>query len=367
MGRNGSFDIQDIRDFRYLDLNLAIPILFLLVPYGIIQIGLLHQAQQVMFVLGAVVIMAWQIRNRAISLFLTYLCAWILFLFIYAMFRPVPEVVVLGAFDAVLYLGAAAMIFHCVTLSKISDETFFNIICISALAQLLLAYLQYAGFDAFTWILNKAIPTTSILQGHPTGTLGNNNFLAAYLAISFPMFFRRGWWFCIPFIAVMLYLSNTTSAVVPAIIVSIWYFRDKISKREMRIGIAGGLLAVAAYALFQHTPFYSNPRWVDWGIAVKQIFESPWAFIFGRCPGALWGKSYPMHNEWLQIFHSYGLIGFSLFCGIVFSLFAKTKNRILTASLMTAGINMFGNYNLHLAPSAFLITLIAGLKERESL
>jgi Kef-type K+ transport system membrane component KefB len=98
---------------------------------------------------------------------------------------------------------------------------------------------------------------------------------------------------------------------------------------------------------------------------LKQLTVQPISIIIGMGPGAGWGKAYPMHNEWLQCLHQFGLIGLSLMVG--FAATISRGNRVLFTAFLIAAVNMFGNYSLHLAPSAFLICVIAGLIEREKL
>lgn len=345
--------------------NYAILITFMLVPFGFLQFGVLHGGHHLALILSSLVIIGWQVKNRAFSLFITYLAAWMAFILVFAMCKEVPKQVVMGAMDATLYIGFGSAVFYCVTQSAIRNETFYNAICAAVLIQMAFGISQHFGFDPLTWGLGLFFATQSLIPGHMTGTLGNNNFLAAFVAISLPLFFRPRWRWFLPVLALVLYGSNTTSAVVPAVLASAWYFRGKLTKREQVLSIIGAVLVIGAYSCFQHTPFYKNPRWIDWTAATKQLFYSPWAVVFGMCPGAGWGKPYPMHNEWLQAFHQYGAIGFFLIAWFVHELFFTAKNRMLTASLMIAAINMFGNYSLHLAPSAFLIIIIAGLIERE--
>jgi hypothetical protein len=168
----------------------------------------------------------------------------------------------------------------------------------------------------------------------------------------------------IPVIGIVLYLSNTTSAFIPAVLGTIFFFFPYILKENrMFVFGGGGLIVCLSYACFQHSAIWSNPRWVDWAAALKQLTVHPLVIIFGMGPGAGWGKVYPMHNEWLQGLHQFGLIGLTFMAGYVITIYRC--NRILFTAFMIAVVNMFGNYSLHLSPSAFLIIVIAGLIERE--
>lgn len=367
-------------------MNYALIFALFFIPLGFLQYGVIHNGHHLAFALMATLVIGWQIKNRIISLFVSYLVLWQAFVLIYSMFHRVPRIVVLSATETVLYVTFGLFIYHAVTESKIKKETIYNVICIAACFQLTIALTQFfLHYDPVVHFLKFAFAGRAIgLLGENTvtGTLGNNNFLAAYLAISLPFFFRKtghfsfmgrdipfGWFYAVPVILFILYKSSTTSAVVPAIIASAWFFKDKLTKRELYLAIGGAALVIIAYACFQHTPFYENPRWKDWMSAIQQVSISPWTLIFGMGPGAGWGKGYPMHNEWLQFFHQYGIIGAALMGAFAYRIFRVDlfiiQNKILFASMLVIVINMFGNYSLHLAPSAFLIILIAGLIERE--
>src|SRR5208283_1462407 len=90
--------------------------------------------------------------------------------------------------------------------------------------------------------------------------------------------------------------------------------------------------------------------------------------IFGRGIGAFWGKIYPLHNEYIQVVFELGLIGLTLMLGYIITTLRylwKSKNIILLASFAAACIDMGANYSMHIATTAFLICIIAGLIERK--
>lgn len=339
---------------------------FLLVPYGFLSFGeTLHIGHQYALVLSAVMIVASMIKNNRISLFLVYLTGWMLFILIFRMLYPiVPAAVAKSALETVQFILVGSMIFFAVTKSKIKSETFYDCICVAALLQTLEAACQFLGFDPVRSLLNLAVPVGSILLGDAvTGTLYNPNFLAAFLAISLPFFFREKWYYGLILVLPILFLCKTTSAIVPAIIGAIYFFHGKLTKREFWIGAVGGFIVIAAYALFSHGSILANPRWIIWEIILLQVLETPASLLFGYGPGAGWGQPYPMHNEWLQTLHQFGLIGMTLLIGYVLKI--GKSNRILFTAFIIATINMFGNSSLHLAPSAFLIIIVAGLIERD--
>jgi hypothetical protein len=389
---------------RVFDKDNLLPFCFMLLPFMIIlmaaplssKIATIHISHHYAFFIFGVIMMTTFIRNRWIIIFVAYACAWTLFILIMTvMHQEIPQQVTKNAFDALTFLFVGVLIYSLVIQSKIRNEIFYNLVCVSALIQAAIALLQFVGFDPILFIINsgfhKALP---LLDGRTlTGTLGNNNFLAAYLAISFPFFFRKNWFYGLIVIIPCLILGNTSAAVIPAIIGTIFFLFPKI--KALRKGYEGGAFidfiwwAVIAglmfsgtyYALVYHPSILDTTsetaRWNLWAIALKQILHDPLTLICGFGPGAGWGKPFPMHNEWLQGTHQYGAIGLVLMAGYAVNAFRgkwitdvnfasfQKPDRILLAAFLIALINMLGNYSLHLAPSAFLIIIIAGLIERD--
>jgi hypothetical protein len=342
-----------------------LPLMFMLVPLGFISFGLIHEGQHYALLIAFVAILATTVRNNWITAFSWYLCAWVLFICIYRMAHPTPQIVFTRAMEQLFYMAAGLAIYSAVVNTKnIKQDYFYNIICIAALIQGVIAISQSFGFDPVVWGLNLITNAKPTLDPRTmTGTLGNNNFLAAYLAISMPFFFRKNWFYGLILIIPVLYLCNTTSAIVPVIIGAMFFFYPRMSaKVKVIIGVVSAAI-IFWYAVFQHTPIHTNPRWGLWAGVLKQVFYSPFTFICGYGPGAGWGQTFPMHNEWLQCLQKYGIIGLTLLAGYVLTIYRG--NRMLLTAFIIAAINMFGNYPLHLAPSVFLIIIVAGLIERE--
>ncbi len=338
---------------------------FLMLPFGFLTFGIIHQGQHLAFVIAAMVIIGSLIKNDWIFSFFIYSTFWILFICIYRLFFPAtPIQTCLTAMDMMIYFMAGAVIYVAVVKSKLKNETFYNIICIAALIQGTLALLQSFGFDPVVWTLNKVLTAVPLLDSRTmVGSLGNNNFLAAFIGISLPFFFRKNWFYGLILLIPILYFSRTTSAIVPVLIGSFVFFYPHMYKRFKIVAGVALLLAASWYAVFHHTPFYANPRWTLWYEAFR-IWAVHWfPVVFGMGPGANWGHNYPMHNEWAEGLYQFGLIGVALMIGYVVTIYRG--NRILFSAFIILAINMFGNYPIHLAPSAFLIIIICALIERE--
>jgi hypothetical protein len=351
---------------------MVLPFMVILVTTPIGRAGItIHISHHFALFIFGVAMATMLVKNKWLSSFVIYACIWTLFILIYTVKNPqVPQIVTRNAFDALTFLLSGILIYALVIRSKISNDTFYNLICISALLQAGLAICQYLWIDPFLWLINAgfhmAIPR---LDPHTlTGTLGNNNFLAAYLAIALPFFFRKGWFYGLILLIPCLILANTASAVVPAIVGTMFYFYPKVKDNRKTIIYAGALFAsLALYYVTTYHPISidGNGRFPFWGEALSQIRYNLFTMICGMGPGAGWGRSFPLHNEWLQCLHQYGAIGLSLLVG--YALTAYRGNRMLFTAFIIILINMIGNYSLHLAPSAFLIIITTGLMEREKI
>lgn len=338
----------------------ALPVLMLAIPYMVLTRGLLHGSHHLALVLFAAVMVGMLAGNAWISAFMVYLTGREVFLFLGAI-NGNPGAAIAGL-DVMVYLIAGLLFFVAARYSSLKLSTFYNFVCAGAILQAVIAALQFFGVDVMLMVLNLFVPARGrLVDGTLLGTLGNPNFLAAYLAISLPFFFRRGWaWFILPIVLILLG-SNTTSAVVPAIIGAVWFYWDRYSGIRPTI-IAGALLPAILYVTTMDVPFWESPRWGFWMQAMEQL-DTTGKILFGLGPGAAWAQKWPLHSEWITIVHQFGLVGLWIVGGYAMTLWRG--NRVLFAALLIALINAGGNYNLHLAPSAALIAVIAGLIERD--
>jgi hypothetical protein len=364
--------------------------MFLVLPFAFLAKGIIHEGQHLALIIASVAVVGSYLRNKWLASFSWYLCLWVVFILVYSMIYPLNGSVVAAALDRLIYFFAGFALFIGVTLSRIPNRRFYDAIRIATIIQMGLSLSQFCGFDPIKSILELMTGTRQLIEPRAlTGTLGNNNFLAAFVAISLPFFFRaeervfmfkprwyirqENWGRTIPFridwrfflipAALVLILSITSSAFIPAIIGTAVYFWPKLSRDKRNFLIYWAAALSFTYAFVYHPSLRISPRWVDWGNVIAIIMPHPLAATFGMGPGAYWGKPYPMHNEWLECFYQFGVIGFGIMAGYAANIFRG--NRLLFSAFLIAAINMFGNYSLHLAPSAFLIILIAGLIERE--
>lgn len=369
-------------------------ILFMLVPYAFVTAGIAHVGHRLFLLIVGLILIACLTENNWFKVFFIYAACWQVWLFL-IYWGKLPHKPRMGI-EQLVFFTAAIIIFVVVKNGSLKKERFFDAICISALLQSILAVFQINKIDPIVNLLRCFIEVNIELDPSCiTGTLFNNNFLAAYLGFTLPFFFRPYWKYCIPLLVVLIYWAKTSMAVMSVLVGMAFYFGGGY----LRIVIA--IVLGCLYSFLLDKPFfsydiqhqlnrsgltdmdkanylinqYSSTRFGIWAQAIKEIFDSWWTCIFGHGPGARWGRPYPMHNEYLQVWHQYGLIGLGLLVGFIIdlsrryvhfkSMMMKDGNRMLFASFVIICVNMIGNYPLHLAPSAFLIIIVVGLMQRE--
>jgi len=346
-----------------------LPLAFLLVPFAVLSGGLIHISHHFALIIAGAFLLGAYIKNRWVSAFFFMCGAWQIALCLIVLTNKMHPQMLAGSLYSFMFLLVAGIIYISVYESKLKTETFYNFICVSALLQIVICLTQYfLNFDPHRYLVGLfAQVGASLTESTVTGTLFNPDFVAAYLAISLPFFFRgklksfkpQWWWATIP-ISLILIVSKSSSAAIPAIIGTAFYFGGIKY-------VALGIIPIAAYILYDR-PFeqlnaqLEGGRGAIWMQAWEQIKTQPFVkFLFGN--GSMISNRYPLHSEWLTMFQQYGLVGLSLLVGYIATI--HRKNRVLFTAFIIAAINMLGNYPLHLAPSAFLILLIVGLIERE--
>jgi len=351
-----------------------LPALFILAPFLILARGYIWHGQQIGLMVIFLVILATMIENKLAKTFLFYVAVWQAYLFYRALINPSATGQALNGFQQVLFMFAGAIIYLKASRSKLHMSLFYNIICIGALIQTSIALLQkFTGIDLVVIGLSLIAESRSSIGDRAlVGMLGNPNYLAAFLAISLPFFFRgkiksflpQWWWGIIP-VSVGLILSMTSAAVIPALIgCGIFIFlRYRPDWKNTCTFITCLLFAAFYYTVFyDNSSVLNNERFGLWKEVFNQVITSPLGFASGIGPAAKWAHPYPMHSEWVTLFHQFGFLGLVIAGGFIFTI--PRKNIYLLSAFVIAIINMAGNAALHIPVTAFLICMIAGLMER---
>ncbi len=354
-----------------------LPFMFILIPFAIISRGLVHDGERLFFTIAFIVIVGSLIENRWLRYFLWYLAGWQFFIAVSQLITGeagrwltmalVPQQ---GGYHIdffighSLYIAMGALIFHAVSKSKVPRETYFNVIRAITIIETVIALAQWFGFDPILHGMGLIVPTQESLGAHEiSGSLGNFNFVAAWLAITLPLFFQGKWkWFILP-MGLVFYAAHTGAAFTAAIIGSVYYWWPKIKARERVLGLMASILGLGWYNFLYHPHKLDGERFQILGMAFRDIGSSFWHIIFGFGPDALTRNQFPLHNEYVQCLYQFGLVGVALMLAFLFTF--STRSKVLFTCFLIACIDIGGNYALQLAPSAFLLIIITGLMERE--
>ena len=256
--------------------------------------------------------------------------------------------------------------------SKVQKETYFNVICSFTVFFCCIGLSQKFGYD----IIERTLSLTTLV-GHESGTVmvssvfGNNNFFAAWLAISCIMFFRPIWCFFIPVILYNLYLTHTMAADI-ALACGVFYYIPLLLKKYFSqqfinrvIYPALGLLLCVGltYAITYHYNSFMQ-RIGFWQDAMATVFITPDIAIFGFGQGLLWQEGGQLHSEPFNILFNFGLFGISIMILYLIDQIMAKSGKILTACLIVCIVNSLANHLMHVVTTAILAISILAYNEK---
>lgn len=287
-----------------------------------------------------------------------YCAAWMSFVYSWGFLGGSPSTVYVNA-NAITCLILGAVYFLFFVRADVDDALIHDGICISALIQAGIAFFQVLDWDPIHRLMALVVvPHADLAWTSPVGTLGNPNWLGAYLSISLPFFFCRDEKWVQPGMAVCLVILATSTTPILAAIAGIcfiawgWW------------GFAGALIPAGFYmAVIDRHVLASTPRLGFWASGLKSSFSSWHTAVVGWGPGISWQPDNHLHNQYLQTLFNYGLIGLGLMVGYIAS--ALRSSRMLTAAIIIIAVNMAGNSPLNVVPCALLVLTVMALIERE--
>jgi hypothetical protein len=379
-----------------------VPIVFLILPFAFLSPGLIWKSQLLFFLICPIFIIAMNLKNFWIKSFLLYIAAWQIFVFLMGFnhkgYSPGPGLSVL------LALMAAAFIFKFITESTLANEKWAMVIRIAVIVQILISLPQPFGVNPLVYFLSFLTNVKEMQLLHLVGTLGNRNFLAAFIAISVPFFI--GWrTFTIKgisinpaLIGIFGFLALCLSPGTLAAIIGMGFFLSfnlpfwkRLIAWSLAIKIAvafaaayvlitgnhlnefqalpGQLKELIATGKVTFDPFQGDVgRFGMWMMAFSQLIKS-WVFmVFGFGPAAFWGREYAIHGEYMSVWFQYGLIGLFLMLGYIITTgryLWKKKSLVLLTSFLIICLDMVGNFPAEIASTAFMMIIVCGLIERE--
>jgi hypothetical protein len=312
-------------------------------------------------VVAVAVLLSLRLTSPFLILGGLYAAAWMGFVYSWGFLGGDPGTV-FKVTDALVCLILGMVFFLAVLHSRVNAKTIGNIICVSALLQAGLAFLQMLDWDPIHRAVGAVVQARAagdFAWNTPVGTMGNQNWLGAYLSISLPFFFCRDSRWVQPGTAVALIILATSTVPVLAALAGICF----ILLGWLGLWIAG-LSGLGYVMAFDHGHLkVDDARFQYWASGLKTSFLSWHSALVGWGPGIPWKVGNHLHNGFLQVLFNYGLIGLGLVVGYIWS--ALKASKMLTACVVIIAVNMAGNNPLHVVPCAMLILTVMALIERE--
>lgn len=348
-------------------LDWIVPLAFFALPFALCARGLIHTSHYTAFFALGLVWIGCLVDNAILKAFFWYCFAWLAFILGFSFLYPGPmSAIVPLSLQSAMILTVGGALFVTVSRSSLSDVSWFNTVCIAALVQAVIGLLQVFVFDPVVWLISFVVPAGGQGGYAPSGFLGNNNFFAAFMAFSLPLFLRRRWILFAPVIVFALVLANTRTAWIAASAGIVYYLWPVLESRRARVIFIGVVAcATVAYLLGTGREFSHLERFDYWVDAVRTSFNNGrFTVVFGNGFGSVWQVGNSLHSEYVETFFALGLVGLIMLAAFIFTTIITSPSRRLTAVFIIMAVNVIGNHAAHLAPSAFFIIIIIALIER---
>lgn len=246
-----------------------------------------------------------------------------------------------------------------------------NGMAIGCLAQSLLGIFGYFGINIYPELFNLFADNFKVVNADPgpgnvIGSLGNNNLLGSYIALTSLSFLshKNKWPILIP--ATALFLSGSLMGIA-SFLGGIFFYINlnyKILKKWQMYSVAS--LGMIIF------PFLSlgidSGRLDIWKKNIDLVdFKH---FLIGR--GAGWFGDQKIfsidniatqeHNSFLSFFNIFGIIGIVLIFPVLKRyLMAKENNKVFPSILFASFCNSYGHFTLHQSTVAIIITITAAV------
>lgn len=341
--------------------DIAILAIIALLPLGIWG-SVVHYGHAHTLMLAALVVVAISMPNPYLKAFLLYLACWCAYI-VATCFLGIREGnATLLLLDGCSWIICAAVLFLAVYHSKIKAERFYDAICIASLIQASIGIAQFYGFDPISLGLGRIIKVTSEIPfTTPVGTLGNPNFLGAFLAISALFFLRRKWFFLLPIILFALGISHARAAAMAFIIGAAFYGYSKFEIKNILPICIGATVMAAVYWFSEGRG--TGDRFEMWQDGIQKTCSSLQTIVFGFGPNAQWKQGDQLHSEYVMTFFNYGLVGLAIMAEYIRKIYRG--NVLLFSVFIIICVNGIANHLLHTIPTMLLAVTVAALIERE--
>jgi hypothetical protein len=273
---------------------------------------------------------------------------------------PIPQTVV-PFYTTSFYLVMLQVLSDNLNIARIRG--LLNVICLIAIAQVVMMILQYFGAyfciipriwngnkEIFRLFENTRMPfaITSdpwAYKDYWAGFTGNPNFASSLLGLCFPAFLRKKWCWAIPVLLLGILICGSTQGLIIMAVCSIVYAFMTLGRKKGTIVFLISCVAIVAFAYWKHDLFnitLSNRTHI-WSFYIQHLIPTRWIVGWGMGQGKyLWlialkemGGRYPWlhsHNEYITLWAELGIIGFGLMMGYFASTMLKFKRLLKLGS-----------------------------------
>jgi len=355
-------------------LDRVVMVAFFAVPVGVLSLGHILNGHLNTFIAAGVAMSGAMLPHRLLRLFVLYAALWLLWLMAaYVGSASDPFAVVRAAAEveraklACVWIMFAAVIVSAAYRTRYPLETILTAVRVTVIVQLVFAVSQMLGTDLLLSVMALIVPTEygGISPVMPTGTLGNQDFFAGYIAMATVFFLKGRWRLVLPVIAWVLIRTHVTTAAFAVVAGVGAYYIPGLSWDRVAVVVMLALAAACFYVFFiDGRAFWTDSaRFSAWRDVLTRVVSEPKALVFGFGPCARSRLLHPLHNDWLAVLLKYGLIGLSLLSAYAWQFYRG--DRQLFGAFVAGCVHALGNHPMHLAPAAFLMCLVIGLGERQ--
>jgi hypothetical protein len=350
-------------------LEYYLAALLILLPLGVWG-STVHYGHAHSLIIFAVIGMGLIMPNQWMRLFMYYLAGWLAYATagLFLGFLTSNHTITAYLLEGSVWTALGAVVFALIYYGRIKNETAFNILCVTAVIQAGLGVAQSFGYNPIFDFYRALVAVTSHLPPNAaTGTLGNNNFLAAYVAIALPFFFRRRWCYFLPLLIICLHVAVTTTAAIAAIAGAAYYFYPQVRGQLRSIALAGAAVAgCCIYYAFIYHPIIGNNRPDMWLNGIQKVAGSWQSIMIGYGPAATWKPGDELHSEYVMALFNFGAVGLGLVAAYIVSVFRAMEkiDRRLMAAFVAICIDAIGNHLMHTIPTALIVIAILAMIER---
>lgn len=299
----------------------------------------IYQTEGFVLVISVLGALAFSIPDRLVASFGAYLCVGYMTLFILQAFNITntePAVIANS-----LHISTVAMTVYILTrFGTTSEKRHLDAICAISCV---LAVLGLAG---------------AVRGREVVATLGNQNFLGAFLAIGAFSCIRPQRWGWLFLILPALWFCRTTAAIASFLAglgFMAWRWKGLV---------LSAIPAVAYFLLIKRSSTSIMQRLDFWTDCWEKITSSWWTVIVGFGPGIPWRTDNTLHSVYADILWNLGIIGLIFTAVYIRRSFRIAANRRIAAMITAACVDGIGNHLTQTIPTACLAAIIFALNDR---